>query len=154
MHILPGESSNITTLLHSACNVPQWGQGRGDGVISGPRSPHLIIRQLAISLQTLRIARADRRRSESGKVTPPHSCGRRDIPCSLDDRWVCQDRQIPQASVPPPATTYPTPSPQPPTLPLPTCAYAEEGCISTVAAAKHHTTKEMRTSDSNHQEGR
>lgn len=38
--------------------------------------------------------------------------------------------------------------------PTPTCAYAEEGSISTVATAKHHTTKEMRTSDSNHQEGR
>lgn len=49
---------------------------------------------------------------------------------------------------------HPTPAPHPPTPPLPTCAYAEEGSISTVAAAKHHTTKEMRTSDSNHQEGR
>lgn len=38
--------------------------------------------------------------------------------------------------------------------PTPTCAYAEEGSISAVATAKHHTTKEMRTSDSNHQEGR
>lgn len=46
---------------------------------------------------------------------------------------------------------HPTPALQPPT---PTCAYAEEEGISTVAAAKHHTTKEMHTSDSNHQEGR
>lgn len=41
-----------------------------------------------------------------------------------------------------------------PTLSLLTCAYAEERSISAVAAAKHCTTKEMRTSDSNHQEGR
>ena len=49
---------------------------------------------------------------------------------------------------------HPLSRPLLPTPPSPTCAYAEEGSISTVAAAKHHITKEMRTSDSNHQEGR
>ncbi|KAK5903844.1 hypothetical protein CgunFtcFv8_007590 [Champsocephalus gunnari] len=49
---------------------------------------------------------------------------------------------------------HPSSRPLLPTAPSPTSAYAEEGSISTVAAAKHHITKEMRTSDSNHQEGR
>lgn len=86
--------------------------GDGDGargVISGPGSPELIIRQLAISLQALRIvclcerppagtlfsysissslqmmqwsfqAQADRHGSRSEKVTPPPRRHERDIP--------------------------------------------------------------------------
>lgn len=75
------------------------------------------------------------------------------------DVWfpkVCHDQQILQVPSPrrvchPPTDSNPILNP---TLSLLTCAYAEEGSISAVAAAKHHTTKEMRTSDSNHQEGR
>lgn len=52
------------------------------------------------------------------------------------------------------ASPPPLPIQYPPTHPCLACAYAEKGSISAVAAAKHHTTKEMRTSDSNHQEGR